>query len=74
MHKETRSEILVLLETSMVPIVSGAIVSGDSKSHYHVKFDDLPAENQLVIVKRAGLLTVVAPEEEKSTQPCLLSC
>jgi hypothetical protein len=43
----------------------GTIVSGDSKSAYNVRFDNLPADNQLVVVKRAALLTVVAPGEEE---------
>jgi hypothetical protein len=43
----------------------GTIVSGDSKKGYNVKFDDLPAENQLVLVLRNKLVSVVAPGEEE---------
>ena len=43
----------------------GEIISGNGKQGYNIKFDDLPADDQVVYVRRRNIIVVVEEGEEE---------
>ena len=43
----------------------GEIISGNGKQGYNIKFDDLPAEDQMVYVRRRNIIVVIEEGEEE---------
>ena len=43
----------------------GEIISGNGKQGYNIKFDDLPAEDQMVYVRRRNIIVVLEEGEEE---------
>ena len=43
----------------------GEIISGSGKQGYNIRFDDLPADDQIVYVRRRNIITVIEEGEEE---------
>ena len=43
----------------------GEIISGNGKQGYNIKFDDLPADDRVVYVRRRNIIVVVKEGEEE---------
>ena len=43
----------------------GEIISGNGKQGYNIKFDDFPADDQVVYVRRRNIIVVVEEGEEE---------